>query len=466
MAMSVVSVGVVEVIEALAGLVGDLDVAGLSGGEAAELTGVLARGERLCAAAKAMTARRASQAGQWAQAGHRDEEAWLAQVSGSSAGAARAALAVAQQMDAQPELARACRAGRLSAVQAGEIAAATAVDPGCAPGLIDAAGRESLARLRDSCRQVVMAGHSPADDTARRAALHQGRYLRTWTDRDGAGRLDARLTPEGLARFQACLHPFQTEQFHAARRAGRREKPQCYAADALLALAGHAAAHPTNTPATGPARSEPAQPGSAQPGSGDAAGAGAARRAGPPTTVVALVDHAALVRGHIQDQECCVIQGIGPVPVATVRALLDDAFLAAVVTDGIDIRSVVHIGRRPTAAQWTALWVRDRACVVTGCGVATGLEAHHLTGWSATKTTCLDDLALLCSHHHDLASYQGWTLTGPPGQWAWHPPPNPTPPGPFDDDGLHLHTPPPHTLTSHNDEPPNPDPHPLGLFGP
>ena len=191
MTVSVVSVGAVEVIEVLAGLVGRLDVAVLSGGEAAELTGLFARGERLCATAKAMTARRAGQAGQWAQAGHRDPEGWLAQVSGSSAGAARASLAVAEQMDAQPELARACQAGRLSPAQAGEIAAATAVDPGCAPGLIDTAGREGLARLRQSCRQVVMAGRCAADDAARRAALQQGRYLRTWTDRDGAGRVDA-----------------------------------------------------------------------------------------------------------------------------------------------------------------------------------------------------------------------------------------------------------------------------------
>ena len=284
----------------------------------------------------------------------------------------------------------------------------------------------------------------------------------TWTDRDGAGRLDARLTPEGLARFQACLRPFQTERFDAARRAGGREKPECYAADALLALAAHATTHHHHQhphgryPAAGTGdrdgRRAGVQGGRRRDGTvGTARPAGAARRVGPPATVVALVDHAALVRGHVQDQECCVIQGIGPVPVATVRALLDDAFLAAVVTDGIDIRSVVHIGRRPTAAQWTALWVRDRACVVPGCGIAVGLEAHHLTGWSTTKTTRLDDLALLCSHHHDLASYHGWTLTGPPGQRAWHPPPNPTPPGPFDDDGLHL----PYPTTTH----PHPAPH-------
>ena len=48
MAMSVVSLGAVEVIEALAALVGRLDAAVLSGSDAAELTGLFARGTVVC----------------------------------------------------------------------------------------------------------------------------------------------------------------------------------------------------------------------------------------------------------------------------------------------------------------------------------------------------------------------------------------------------------------------------------
>jgi hypothetical protein len=39
--------------------------------------------------------------------------------------------------------------------------------------------------------------------------------------------------------------------------------------------------------------------------------------------------------------------------------MMADAFLAAVVTDGVDVRSVVHLGRNDTAHQRTALEVRD-----------------------------------------------------------------------------------------------------------
>ena len=109
--------GVVDVIDALAAVVAGLDVAVVSGEDAARLTGLFARGERLCATAKAMAARRAAECRQWERGGHRGPEAWLAEVWGSTAGAARSSLAVAEQMAAQPELAEACQAGVLSAGQ-------------------------------------------------------------------------------------------------------------------------------------------------------------------------------------------------------------------------------------------------------------------------------------------------------------------------------------------------------------
>jgi hypothetical protein len=455
MVMLTASGGADEIIDALAVYVERLDMALFSGDDAARLTTLLARGERLCATGKAMAARRATECRQWAQAGHRSPEQWLAQVSGTTQRAARTSLAVAEQMEAQPELARACQSGQLSETQAGEIAAAAEVDPDSTRRLVDQASKGGLKGLRDSCRQVATAGRTAQDDRDRLAAMHRSRYLRFWSDRDGAGRMDARLTPDALARLQACLRPFQTQQFEMARRSGCRERSEAYAVDALLALAEAAHRH---QPGTGPddAPSRAAHPD---------------RKAGPPATVVALVDHAALVRGFVEGDECCLIKGVGPVPVAVIRSLLDDAFLAAVIADGIDIRSVVHVGRRPLAAQLTALYARDRTCVVPGCDAEEYLEAHHVTGWSTTRVTTLDDMALLCSHHHDLASYQGWALEGRPGQWSWRPPPGGVPPGPFDDDGINLSPEQARQCADHGVGPSKrprsgPDDDPLGLFDP
>ena len=73
---------------------------------------------------------------------------WLAQVSGTTDGAARTNLAIAKQMDAQPDFAEACQSGTLSTAQAGEIAAATEVNPNSTRRLIDLAGRSGLKGLR------------------------------------------------------------------------------------------------------------------------------------------------------------------------------------------------------------------------------------------------------------------------------------------------------------------------------
>jgi hypothetical protein len=55
-----------------------------------------------------------------------------------------------------------------------------------------------------------------------------------------------------------------------------------------------------------------------------------------------FVDHAALVRGHTATGEVCEIAGVGPIPVATARALAIDAYLRVLVTDGTDITAVAH----------------------------------------------------------------------------------------------------------------------------
>jgi hypothetical protein len=153
-----------------------------------------------------------------------------------------------------------------------------------------------------------------------------------------------------------------------------------------------------------------------------AATTGVGRSGGAGAKVTVLVDHAALTRGWVAPGETCEIPGVGPVAVAATRAMMADAFLAAVVTDGVDIRSVAHLGRRVTARQRTALEVRDRECSVPDCHVAEHLEIDHVDGWAATGVTTVDRLARLCAFHHHRKTYDGYTLTGSPGNWQWSPP--------------------------------------------
>jgi hypothetical protein len=135
--------------------------------------------------------------------------------------------------------------------------------------------------------------------------------------------------------------------------------------------------------------------------------------------VIALISHDALVRGSVEPGETCELAGIGPVPVSVIDDMLEDAFLAAIVTDGVDVYNVAHLGRAATAHQRTALEARGYRCEVPGCTARHNLEIDHLEPWAATLQTKLDQLAWLCPHHHRLKTTRGHKLQGPVGNRRW-----------------------------------------------
>jgi hypothetical protein len=145
---------------------------------------------------------------------------------------------------------------------------------------------------------------------------------------------------------------------------------------------------------------------------------------GANAKIIFRIDYDAYQRGHTQGDETCEQVGTGPVSVSVVREAARDAFIAAVVTQGVDIRSVTHLGRRPTALQATALQWRDPGCVVIGCNRTTRLETDHTVDWADTHVTQIDHLDRYCHHHHWLKTYQGWTLEPGTGKRHMHPPDN------------------------------------------
>src|SRR5215218_6333594 len=107
----------------------DLDPVLLDGHDAADLFDAFGRGERVCAAAKALLARRVDETGAWRGNGHRSAAHWVAEATGETVGAAARALETARALDELPATADAFRAGQLSGVQAAEITSAAANDP-------------------------------------------------------------------------------------------------------------------------------------------------------------------------------------------------------------------------------------------------------------------------------------------------------------------------------------------------
>ena len=143
--------------------------------------------------------------------------------------------------------------------------------------------------------------------------------------------------------------------------------------------------------------------------------------------VIVRIDFDALVRGHPIDGEVCEIAAIGPVPVSVVEAMLatGDPFLTAVVTRGVDVVNVAHLGRKPTDVQITGMQWRDPCCTAQGCGRTDWTEIDHQWDWAKSKITLLGLLDRLCRHHHRLKTRNGWALVHGKGKRAMVPPDDP-----------------------------------------
>ncbi len=67
--------------------------------------------------------------------------------------------------------------------------------------------------------------------------------------------------------------------------------------------------------------------------------------------------------------------------------------------------------RTATPAQRRALAVRDRGCIVPGCGVvAEACQVHHVTEWAAGGASDPENLVLLCWAHHRQVDLRMWSI--------------------------------------------------------
>jgi Domain of unknown function (DUF222) len=380
-------VGMLNVLESLAPLVAKLGDEPLESDEAVDLVDLGIELERLGAAVR-MIAARSVDSDRWKAAGFRSAAAWMAARAGLPVGPAISAMETLRLLDDLPATAAAFREGRLSLAQVSEIAEVASEWPATEQRLLDAAEVTSLAELREECRRVKAAAIVDEDEWYRR--LRKGRCLRSWTDRDGAVRISARLTPDEGGRLLAGVDHRCAEMEGDARAGGWYEGHDAHRADALVDLARTAAG-----------------------GGGPAA---------PEATVHVFVDYDALVRGHTLEEEHCEIPGVGPIPVSVARRMATDSILKVIVTKGVEITAVAHAGRTIRAHHRSALEARDPVCIVPGCGVRRGLQIDHRGPYVETRHTSLDGTARLCRWHHYQKSHCGYTYRGGPGAWEWIPP--------------------------------------------
>ena len=354
---------------------------------------------------RALAAARAAQGGSWRRAGAASLAHDLARRTGTSVTKAKEALETGEKLASLPALDAAARAGEVSPAQAAPIADAASAAPGAERRLLDEAKRSSVGELRDECARTKAAAEP--DDDARHQAIHRSRHLRKRRCADGAAELQYRSTPEEVAEAFAVIQGFANREFDLARLEGRHEPEEAYLADGLLAAL---------RAATGDTTVETIEP---RPGR--------RVRKTTPAKIVVRIDWDALLRGWPIDTEVCEIAGLGPVPVSVVRAMMatGDAFLAGVVTKGVDVHTVFHLGRKATVYQDTALDWQSPGCTTEGCNRTVRLENDHRNDWADTKVTLLRWLERHCNHCHDLKTRHGWALVDGKGKRPLVPPHDP-----------------------------------------
>ena len=321
----------------------------------------LAATEKACAAVRVRAAARAVEHG-----AHREQEFstgvdWLAQQMGSTNGDARNALEAARSLEECPETKAALLAGELSLAQAHEIGRSHSEMPDAEHDLVELARTSGLGTLRDAVRERKLRDADPARLHERQ---HRLREFRHWQDREGMIRFSGALTPEVGLPFVNRIEADAERR----RRDGRAEgvdEPFCRArsrrvgGDALglgTRPCDSVRARRRMRPRRVPARSPPR------------------RRALPPH------------RRRPDPRR--------PRP----REFGEDAFVKAVIIDGVNIQTVKHFGRHINAELRTALelglppGLQGAACVEAECRRRYGLEWDHVDPVANGGPTSYDNL--------------------------------------------------------------------------
>lgn len=364
--------------------------------DARRLTGELGALEKLVAASAVRCSQRAG----------RDAAAVLALAQGSTVTRAKRGLSLLEHASAVPVVDGALRDGAVSLDQVAVIAPAIRATPEALGTLLDRARSASIAELRDEVARSLRRARSEEAQVAVERRLHQRRFCRLSFPDGGGVRLQAFFGPIQGARVKAALADAIDARFRAASGSGDADEEPVGGGRSRSSEAAqrgetldHRRADALADLVTGSLR-------------------GARGTAGPH--ILVRVDAASLRRGAVGDGEICEIAGVGPVSIESARTLLGEGFFTVLVEDGVDIRTVSSTRRAIPRRVRAALMLRDRTCVVPGCGATDRLEIDHWRlDFGRHGPTELDNLCRLCPTHHSMKTEQGWQLLGGPGHWRW-----------------------------------------------
>ena len=377
----------VELVRGLRAALVDFEPEGFSGEACAVLVEELATTENVCAVARLRAAARAGACGVHKERGFADVSDWMARVSGSTAGSAKAALDTAAALGAHPEVKAALGCGDLSLAQARELVRTEAECPGSAADLLDVAKQNSLKTLKERARDRRVRAIEPEElHSMQHAAMH----ARHWVNRLGNVRVELELPPEFGVPFTNRLDAETDRVSQERRRAANKRRP-----DGSGELLDHDSA-------SGMTQSRAQLAAEAFVRMCESGGKGKAHQA----DLVIVCDLRAYRRGRAEEGELCHIVGGGPIPVALAQELGRDAFLKAVLHDGVAIHTIAHFGRRYPAVLRTALMLgappdfEGRICSEPGCDRRYHIETDHIDPCANGGKTSYENLASPCWPHH------------------------------------------------------------------
>jgi hypothetical protein len=354
----------------------------------------LAHMKRLAESSMILVAQDVEKSGVWQRKGYRSVAEYLAADAGTSVTSAKSLLETSRRVAEQPKVEQALRAGELSMAKAELVSSAIEVAPEEADRLLELAVSAPVAKVKEE----VLRAKAAVDADENHARIRKERSARHYTDAGNAWHFHATGTVDDGAQFVKVFEPIVEQFFKAAYKDGREEPHEAYAFDAFLELAQRAAGE----------------------------GAGTARPSKTPQLLsLVRVDHAALVRGQVERDEVCEITGLGPIPVRVARELLGDAVVKLVLTKGVDVANVTHLGRGPTVAQKIAMWWKTPQCTSLDCTRVQRIQFDHRQEWRQTHHTRLDEGDGLCAHCHDLKTRRGWALVEGEGKRPLVPPDDP-----------------------------------------
>jgi hypothetical protein len=368
-----------------------------------ELTDMLRVAHRLELAAAVLQARLVQEAdtrGIPAAGGHRSTAGWLRRLLVLDPQPARELADHATVLAGQPGVQQAVLDGRVDLRQAAVIAATVAAVPDdlgdldvsvadtgriarqAEQALIDMAGRFPAYQLRRIGERILAHVAPHLSEQAEQAALgrqearaHRCRGVTLSLPVDGQVRLSGVLGAEDAATVHAALHPLCTPVADDTRSAAQRR------ADALVEVCRLSLR-------TGQLPDDGGEP--------------------PQVTVTVAYDPITRALGAATTDTGQRLSA------ETVRRMACDARILPVVLGGDgQILNTGRTRRLATGALRRALHVRDRGCAFPDCDrPARWTDAHHIRAWTDGGPTDLDNLVLLCRHHHRLVHHPdtGWQI--------------------------------------------------------